>query len=325
MSEKRILSGMRPSGPMHLGSLAGALTNWRKFQGRTSFYMIADWHALTTDYRHGEKIKQNIRTMVVDWLSAGLSSKESTIFLQSHVPEQAQLHLILSMITPLSWLLRNPSFKEHRSEIHRDENNTFGFLGYPVLQAADILAYKATVVPVGADQLPHLEISREIARRFNHFYGPLFPIPEPSLTEVPQLSGTDGRKMSYNYNNCIYLCDPPEEVNKKILNMNHDPMRLSFEHPGHTNLCPVYSLHKVYSFPLLKKIKADCESARLACPDCKKILAERLWSSLDILYQNRAKYQKDPALIDDILNEGARRARAVAQETLEEVRQAIKL
>ncbi|MCM8757306.1 MAG: tryptophan--tRNA ligase, partial [Candidatus Omnitrophica bacterium] len=225
---KIVLSGMRPTGPLHIGHFFGALLNWRQLpdQGYRCFYMIADWHALSTEYASPQQIRNNVEEVALDFLAAGLDPQKSTIFVQSDVPEHTELHLLLSMITPVAWLERNPVYKEQLEALQDKELNTYGFLGYPVLQAADILIYKANCVPIGIDQLPHLELTREISRRFNYLYGPLFPEPEALLTETPKIPGTDNRKMSKSYNNCIYLKDGPETIREKITNMFTDPRRI---------------------------------------------------------------------------------------------------
>src|SRR4030066_2199283 len=248
MSKKRVLSGMQPSGKLHIGNLVGALQNWVKLQDKYEcYYFIADWHALTSQYADTSQIKDNIKDVLVNWLSAGIDPERATIFIQSHVPEHAELHILLSMITPLGWLERVPSYKEKQEEIKDRDLHTYGFLGYPVLQSADILSYKANYVPVGIDQLPHLEITREICRRFNYFYSNVFPEPEGLLTEFPKVVGLDGRKMSKTYNNCIYLSDSPQEVEQKIKTMITDPQRVKRTDRGDPEKSPVFQLHKIFS------------------------------------------------------------------------------
>ena len=246
MAHKRVLSGMRPSGKLHLGHFHGVLENWLRLQKEHEcLFFVADWHALTTEYNNPSNIQDNIKEMVIDWLSCGIDPDKSTIFLQSAVKEHAELHLLLSMITPLSWLERNPTYKEQLEEVKDKDLHTYGFLGYPVLQTADIIIYKADMVPVGIDQAPHLELSREITRRFNFLYGKIFPEPQTLLTETPKLLGTDGRKMSKSYNNAIFLSDPPAVIEKKILPMMTDPARQRRTDKGNPELCPVYFLHKI--------------------------------------------------------------------------------
>ncbi|HDO25464.1 MAG TPA: tryptophan--tRNA ligase, partial [Nitrospirae bacterium] len=237
MSGKRVLSGMQPSGYLHVGNLVGALQNWVRLQDKYEcFYVVVDWHALTTQYSDPSRLQDYIKDMLVNWLAAGIEPEKSTIFIQSHVPEHAELHLLLSMIVPLGWLERVPAYKEKQQEVKDKDLRTYGFLGYPVLQASDILMYKADLVPVGGDQMAHLEISREICRRFNHFYGNVFPEPEELLTEFPKVPGVDGRKMSKSYDNCIYLSDSPAEVEQKVKTMVTDPQRVKRTDPGDPDL-----------------------------------------------------------------------------------------
>ena len=248
MTKKRVLSGMQPSGLLHLGNHMGALENWRKLQDQYEcYYFIADWHALTTNYADTSKIRTHVREMVIDWLAAGLDPEKSVLFQQSLVPEHAVLHLLLSMSTPLPWLERVPTYKEKMDQIQDREMNTYGFLGYPVLQAADILIYKAHFVPVGVDQLPHLELTREIGRRFDQLYGEIFPEPQPLMTEYPKLPGTDGRKMSKTYGNTINLSDSPEDITKKVMAMVTDPARVRRNDPGNPDVCPLFSLDKIFA------------------------------------------------------------------------------
>ena len=244
----RILSGMRPTGKLHLGNLVGALQNWVKLQDEyESFHFVADWHMLTTDYADPSGVRENTWEIVADWLAAGLDPKKATFFVQSRLPEHAELHLLFSMVTPLGWLERVPTYKEQLENITDRDIHTYGFLGYPLLQAADILMYKADAVPVGEDQVPHVELTREVARRFNQFYGPVFPEPEALLTPSPRLPGTDGRKMSKSYNNAIFLTDPAELVSKKLATMVTDPARKRRTDPGNPDICPVFDLHKIFS------------------------------------------------------------------------------
>ena len=245
---KRVLSGMRPTGRLHLGNFSGALENWKRLQEEyESFFFIADWHALSTDYANTSQLRDFTHEMLIDWLSAGLDPEKCTIFIQSHVPEHAELHILLSMITPLPWLERVPTYKQQQQELKEKDLSTYGFLGYPLLQSADILVYKADYVPVGIDQLPHLELTREVARRFNFLYKPVFPEPEALMTEFPKIPGTDGKKMSKSYNNAIYLSDTKDEVWEKLRTMVTDPKRIKRTDPGDPEICPVFSLHRVYS------------------------------------------------------------------------------
>jgi len=323
--KKRVLSGMRPTGKLHLGNLHGALTNWKRLQEEYEcFFFVADWHALTSEYQETNFIKEFIWEMLIDWLSVGLDPNKSTLFIQSKLPEHAELHLIFSMITPIPWLERNPTYKEQIKELVEKELNTYGFLGYPVLQAADILIYKANFVPVGVDQLPHVEITREIARRFNYLYKEVFPIPEPILTEMPKILGIDGRKMSKSYHNAIYLSDPPKVIREKTLQMFTDKSRLRKTDPGHPDICNVFSFHKLYTSPeKVSQIEEDCKKARIGCVECKKLLAENLIKGLAPLQEKRQYYQEHLGELKDIIDTGIKKARSVATTTLEEAKEAI--
>ncbi len=277
---------MRPTGKLHLGNLHGALENWVELQNNDvydCFYFVADWHALTSDYKDTSAINENIVDMVIDWLSVGLDADKSTIFIQSKIKEHAELFLILSMITPLSWLERNPTYKEMKIELKDRDLSTFGFLGYPVLQAADIIMYKAYGVPVGVDQLPHVELTREIARRFNFLYRDIFPVPEPLLTEVPKLLGVDGRKMSKSYENSIYLSDRGDILRDKVTSMFTDPQRMRKNDPGRPEICNVFAFHAIYSPPAeVSEIEEDCRKAAIGCVQCKKRLAARVLEGLKL-------------------------------------------
>jgi len=324
MAKKRILSGMRPSGKLHVGHLVGALTNWAALQDEYEcYYMVADWHALTTEYEDPSEIKSNIKEMVIDWISSGLNPEKCTMFVQSQVLEHAELHLLLSMFIPLSWLERCPTYKQQQQELKDRNLCTYGFLGYPVLQAADILVYKAEAVPVGEDQLPHLELCREIARRFNFLYKDIFPEPQALLTRVPKLLGTDGRKMSKSYNNCIFLSDPPKAIREKVGSMITDPSRIRANDPGHPDVCTVYDLHKIFSSPKLDSIAADCKKGAIGCVECKQILGEALIERLKPIQAKRRDLEANPEEIVNILNDGRLRAQKVTQATIKEVRGAI--
>jgi len=245
-----IVSGMRPTGRLHLGHLHGALKNWLRLQEQyRSYFFVADWHALTTDYASPQGIRQSMIEMVIDWLSVGLDPDRCVIFRQSEIKEHAELHLLLSMIVPVPWLERNPTYKEQIKEITGKDLSTYGFLGYPVLQAADIIMYKATKVPVGVDQAPHVELTREIVRRFNQIYRPIFPEPEVLLTEAQRVPGVDGRKMSKSYNNAVFLSDSPQELDQKLSRMMTDPARVRRTDPGEPEKCPAFQLHKIYCTP----------------------------------------------------------------------------
>ncbi len=314
---------MRPTGKLHLGNFLGALDNWKKIQEEDAFFMIADWHALTTEYESHSEIRNNVIEVVLDYLAGGLDPEKCTIFVQSQVKEHAELALLLSMMTPLSWLERNPTYKDQIQELKGKDLHTHGFLGYPVLQAADILLYKADFVPVGEDQLPHLELTREIARRFNHLYGEVFPEPQAMLTQVKKLPGTDGRKMSKSYNNCIYMSDSPEEVEKKIKGMVTDPQRKRRDDPGDPEVCPVFYYQKIFNSDLIPSIEQGCRSAELGCVDDKKSLMKELNKFLEPVYEKRKELEKDKGKIADILEEGAKRARVIASATLQEAKEKV--
>ena len=325
--KKRILSGMRPTGPLHLGNLHGALANWVNMQEQYDcFFFIADWHALTSDYEDTGHISEYARNMLIDWLSAGLLPDKSTLFIQSHIKEHAELFLILSMITPVPWLERNPTYKDQIVQLSNKDLSTFGFLGYPVLQAADIIMYKAYGVPVGVDQVPHVEITREIARRFNHFYGEVFPEPESILTQTPKILGIDRRKMSKSYNNAIFLSDSPDEIAAKVAKMLTDPQRARKSDPGDPDSCNVYEFHKLYSdIQTVERINRECRTAEIGCVECKEIMARYLINALEPMREKRIYYETRPTLVDEIIVDGCEKARKVAQKTMTEVKAAIKI
>ena len=347
-TKKRVLSGMRSTGKLHLGNFVGALDNWIRMQDQYEcFFFIADWHALTTDYADTSQVKQNSIEVLLDWLAAALDSERCTMFIQSHVPQHAELHLLLSMIAPLGWLERVPTYKEQRENIKEKDLGTYGFLGYPVLQAADILIYKGDFVPVGEDQVPHVELTREIARRFNMFYprkgvggfaSPaatpeelhhrfyVFPEPQPLLTPAAKLPGTDGRKMSKSYGNTILLTDPEPVVRQKLKTMVTDPARVRRTDPGNPDVCPVGDLHKIFSdADTIAKVDAGCRSAGIGCIECKSWAADALVQILQPMQARRKKYEDNPRLAWDILEAGSARARTVANETMTEVRAAMKM
>jgi tryptophanyl-tRNA synthetase len=329
---KRVLSGMRPTGKLHLGNYVGALENWVRMQDEYEcFFCVVDWHALTTDYADTSQVKSNSLEVAYDWLAAGLDPKKSVIFIQSHVPAHAELHLLLSMITPLGWLERVPTYKEQRENIKDKDLSTYGFLGYPVLQAADILAYKADVVPVGEDQVAHIELTREIARRFNGFYGgvppgspEVFPEPQHLLTPSPKLPGTDGRKMSKSYGNTIMLADPEPVIRQKLKTMVTDPARVRRSDPGNPDVCPVGDLHKIFSSKeTMAKVNEGCRSAGIGCIECKGWAADALVTLLAPMQEKRRKFEENPRLAWDILEDGTRRASATAATTMNDVRAAM--
>ncbi len=324
---KTVLSGMRPTGKLHLGHWVGALENWVKLQDKYScYYVIVDWHALTTEYENPGKIKEYIFEVATDWLASGLDPSKSTLFIQSRVKQHAELHLILSMIVPLGWLERVPTYKEQKQQLKDRDLNTYGFLGYPVLQTADIVIYKAELVPVGEDQKAHIELAREIVRRFNHLYGPVFPEPQELLTPVPKILGTDGRKMSKSYGNAIYMSDSPEELKSKILPMMTDTRRKRRTDPGEPEDCPVYTLHKAFTpEEKRKELEEGCRKATIGCIDCKKVLIAELEEKFASFREKKAYYMKHKDEVWDILEEGSKKAREKAEETMEEVRKAVGL
>ena len=376
---------MRPTGKLHLGNLVGALQNWVKLQNEyESYYFVADWHMLTTGYENTLDLRQDTWEMVTDWLACGLDPNKATFFVQSRLPEHAELHLLFSMVTPLSWLERVPTYKEQLENIRDHDINTYGFLGYPLLQAADILMYKANYVPVGEDQVPHVEFTREVARRFNQAFGrlqvrkrsfqewltwgegkkpmtpppdvnpeqfwldryysasldgradllnrgvgtlePLFPEPEALLTSAPRLPGTDGRKMSKSYGNAIFLTDTRDVVSKKLAGYMTDPARKRRTDPGDPNVCPVFDLHKIFSTREdTDRINRECRTAEIGCVECKRIAAAQLSNFLAPIQERRKTYEQCPQKVWDVLEDGTRKARAVAQATMAEVRAAVKL
>ena len=350
-SKRRVLSGMRPTGKLHLGNYMGALKNWVSLQDAYEcFYAIVDWHALTTDYADPSEVQRFVGEMAVDWLAAGLDPERCTIFVQSHVKQHAELHLLLSMITPLSWLERVPSYKDQQENIAGKDLTTYGFLGYPLLQSADILLYGepggSLHVPVGADQVAHVEITREIARRFNYFYSAradkgyqgsaedyrgtfirsLLNEPQVLLTPTPKLPGTDGRKMSKSYGNFILLSDPEAEIRKKLKPMVTDPARVRRTDPGNPDVCPVGDLHKVFSSgETIAKVYDGCTTAAIGCIECKSWLADAVVAELAPMRERRATYDSRPELVKEILEAGDERARAAAEQTMVSVRAAMGL
>ncbi len=322
-TKKRVLSGMRPSGKLHLGHLHGVLDNWKRLQDEYEcFFFVADWHALTTNYERPYEIPENIEEMVIDWLAVGIDPEKAVLFVQSDIKEHAELHLLLSMITPVSWLERNPTYKEQQQQLKERDLATYGFLGYPVLQAADIIMYKANKVPVGVDQLPHVELTREITRRFNYLYNPVFPIPEAMLTEVPKMPGIDGRKMSKSYGNSIFLSDSPDAVRKKIASYVTDVERPRRSDPGDPeNRCVAFNLHKLYMpDERLAEIVKECKAGRLGCVACKRELAEAVVEFLIPVWQKRARLASEPETVRQVLEDGAKRAKQEAVKTMDEVR-----
>jgi len=311
MSKKRVLSGMQPSGRLHIGNLVGALQNWVRLQDEYEcYYFIADWHALTSQYADTSQLKEYVKDVLVNCLAAGLDPEKATI----------------SMVTPLGWLERVPSFKEKQTEVKDKDLNTYGFLGYPLLQSADIMLYKANLVPVGVDQMPHLELTREICRRFNNFYGDIFPEPEGLLTQFPKVPGIDGRKMSKTYGNCVFLSDTREVVEKKIKTMTTDTHRVRRTDPGDPELSPVFELHKIFSTKEEQDEMAQgCRTAGIGCMDCKLVLLKNMFKVLEPMWERQAELEGKPDLLEDIIKTGSEKARKIASASMEQVRKAINL
>ncbi|MHB1674999.1 MAG: tryptophan--tRNA ligase [Acidobacteriaceae bacterium] len=360
---KRVLSGMRPTGKLHLGNYMGALYNWVRLQREYEcYFFIADWHALTTDYADTSNVKQNTLDVALDWLGAGLDPDRATLFVQSWVPQHAELHLLFSMITPLGWLERVPSYKEQQQQIGDvsaggKDLSTYGFLGYPLLQSADILIYQADLVPVGQDQVAHVELTREVARRFNFFYPgdvqgghyqvtmrrtaegvgivgatgsrigpPVLPEPQALLTPSPKLPGTDGRKMSKSYGNTVLMSDPEPVIRQKLKTMVTDPARIRRSDPGNPDVCPVFDLHKIFSSPeTQQKVREGCTTAGIGCIECKGWLADAVVAELAPIQERRREFEAKPDHVWEILREGSARARSRADQTMQQVRDAMRL
>jgi tryptophanyl-tRNA synthetase len=325
---KVILSGMRPTGRLHLGHLEGALKNYLRFQsgGARCFFMIADWHALTSEYAKPQEIRANGQELLLDWLAVGIDPERATVFVQSDVPEHAELFVVLSMLTPLPWAERCPTYKEQQQELQDKDLATYGFLGYPILQAADILLYRATHVPIGADQLPHLEMTREIARRFNHFYAPADPVlpePESVLTEAPRVPGLDGRKMSKSYGNAIFLADTAPEIERKVMQMYTDPKKLRADTPGHPDNCVVLTLFRTYASGTAPEVERECRAGQRGCVACKRQLMPLLHAVIGPIRERRERLAGDPERLEGILRQGALAARAEAARTLSAARKAM--
>jgi tryptophanyl-tRNA synthetase len=326
-TQQYVLSGLRPTGRVHLGNYFGAVKNWVELQDRyPCFFFVADWHALTSDYADPSKIHQSTFEAVADWLAAGLDPSKCVIFLQSEVKEHAELHLLLSMVTPLPWLERVPTFKDQQEQLEDKELNTYGFLGYPLLQTADIIVYRAGFVPVGEDQASHLELSREIVRRFNHFYGPVFPEPQPLFTATPKVPGLDGRKMSKSYGNTIPLTATSDEVRALVMTMFTDPNRVRRTDPGNPDICNLFQFHKLFSDEAtIARVDHECRTAQIGCVQDKKLLAEIIIEQLAPLRARREEIDRNPSIVWDALREGNRKARERAGETLALVRDAMKI
>lgn len=327
MAKKRILSGMRPTGKLHLGHLVGALENWVKLQDEYEcYFMVADWHALMSEYENTAVLPDNIIDNVIDWLAVGVSPEKSVLFVQSQVSEHLELFMIASCVTPLGWLERCPTYKEQLREVTTRDLNTYGFLGYPVLQAADILVYKADKVPVGEDQLPHLELTREICRKLNLLSkSEILPEPQALLTENPRLLGLDGRKMSKSFNNTINLSDSPEEITQKISAMFTDPKRIKLSDVGHPDICNVYSYYAVFFPEIKQEVFQWCVSASIGCTECKKRLSKKLIQKIEPFHERRFKLLQDKSAVLDILENGKKKASSVATNTLREIRKAMNI
>jgi tryptophanyl-tRNA synthetase len=324
-ASQTVLSGLRPTGRVHLGNYFGAVRNWVRLQeSYDCFYFVADWHALTSDYADPQNIRQATFEAVADWLAAGMDPKRSTIFVQSEVKEHAELHLLLSMITPLPWLERVPTFKDQQQQIEDKDLNTYGFLGYPLLQTADIIVYRANHVPVGEDQASHLELSREIVRRFNNFYGPVFPEPQPLFTETPKVPGLDGRKMSKSYGNTIGLTASADEIRTLTMTMFTDPNRIRRKDPGNPDICNLFQFHRLFSdAATIERVDRECRTAQIGCVDDKKLIAEIMIEHLRPIRERREEIDRNPSVVWEVLREGNRKARERAGETLDLVRKAM--
>jgi tryptophanyl-tRNA synthetase len=320
-----VVSGMRPTGALHLGHLNGALKSWLDLQAELDcYFFVADWHALTTEYADTDGIAKNVESMVLDWLAVGVDPERSVVFLQSEVSAHAELFLMYSMIIPVPWLERVPTYKEQQEQLDSRDLSTFGFLGYPLLQAADILAYKGSRVPVGEDQLPHIELTREVARRFNRLYGDVFPEPKGLVVPAARVPGTDGRKMSKSYGNAVDLSDAPEMVDQKLSRMITDPRRQRRTDPGDPKDCPAFRLHEIYcSDEQRAELTEGCKTASIGCLDCKKVMIGALLEELGPIRERRTEYARRPGVVREILDDGGRRARAGADETLAEAKAAM--
>ncbi|HNX80885.1 MAG TPA: tryptophan--tRNA ligase [Candidatus Omnitrophota bacterium] len=325
--QQRILSGMRPTGKLHLGHLVGALDNWVKLQETYDcYFMVADWHALMGEYENPKAMREAGIDNVVDFLAAGIDPEKSTLFVQSDVPQHLELSMIFSCLTPLGWLERCPTYKEQLREVTTRDLNTYAFLGYPVLQAADIMLYKAHKVPVGEDQLPHLELTREIVRRFNSMYTTdMFPEPEAILTRTPRLLGIDGRKMSKSYNNAINLSDSDDEIRKKVSMMITDPQRIKLADPGHPDVCNVFAYYGTFLTEMGADVRDWCTNAKIGCTECKKRCAAGLIEKLAPFHAKREEFVRDTKRVEKILATGREKAVASASQTVAEAREAMHL
>ena len=323
--KKKVLSGVQPTGELHIGHYLGVLKNFVSLQEKYDcHFMIANLHSLTAFYDNYAKSHSFIANILCDWLAAGIDPDQSVIFVQSEVSEHAELNLILSMMTPLSWLMRNPTYKDKKEQTDQDIDS-YGFLGYPILQAADILLYQTDLVPIGEDQLPHLELTREVARRFNHFYGTTFKIPEARLSESPKVSGTDGRKMSKSYNNTLGLASSEETLSRKVMKMVTDPARVRRNDPGNPEVCPVYSYYSFFSPDEKEVVEKDCRSAKIGCVECKSNILQKMKKHLQPFREKRKELSSNPAMIQRILKQGNQRAKEISGETLKRVKANMKL
>ena len=320
-----MLSGIRPTGKLHIGHWAGVLSNWVKLQEEYEcFFMVADWHALMSEYKNPKKIKVNIIDNVADWISWGIDPEKSVVFVQSDISEHIELFMFLSMLTPLGWLSRCPTFKEQLKQLKEKDVNTYAFLGYPALQASDILIYKADYVPVGEDQLPHLEITREIARRFHFIYKrKVFVEPQPLLTKAPKLLGIDNRKMSKSYDNFISLDEDDSSIERKVTSMFTDPLRLRKKDAGHPDSCNVYSYYKTFAPELSDDVRNWCLNADKGCRECKGILAKIFIEFIAAKRRKKKELLKDKDFLPSVLRDGAQKAKSFASRTLDEVRKAV--
>lgn len=327
MHSETLLSGLRPTGRIHLGNYFGAIRNWVRLQDKYRCYIfVADWHALTSDYADTSRVVDTTFNATADLLAAGIDPERATIFVQSEVKEHAELHLLLSMVTPLPWLERVPTFKEQQEQLAEKDLNTYGFLGYPLLQTADIIVYRANWVPVGEDQAAHLELSREVVRRFNNFYGPVFPEPQPLFTETPKVPGLDGRKMSKSYGNTIPLTASEEEIRQLVSTMFTDPNRIRRKDPGNPDICNLFQFHKIFSdAETVARVDNDCRTAQIGCVDDKRLLADIMVKALAPIRAKREELDQNPDQVWDVLSTGNRKARERAAETLSMVREAMKL
>src|SRR5438552_5129334 len=322
---RRVVSGMRPTGRLHLGHYQGAVKNWIEISRKAEcFFFSADWHALTSEYKDTSGIGEAQREMFADWIAAGLDPERCTLFIQSHVKQHAELYLLLAMVAPLGWLERVPTYKEQQEQLKEKDLNTYGFLGYPVLQTADVALYNGDAVPVGQDQVSHLELARELVRKFNHHFGSVLVEPHPYLTDVPKILGLDGRKMSKSYGNAVELGEDPESARKRIMVAVTDPARKRRHDPGHPEICPIYHLHRAYSSPeRVEFVDRECRSAGIGCVDCKKMLLESLIPALE--KHRTARAQLDEKRVDELVQLGTQKASRVAEETMTRVRDAVKL